>query len=235
MAIRKLSLKKTAAKKAPAKEAAAKAAAVKKTPARAMPVKPTSTVKRLASSVSGKISSMKKQSAPKTAKGKTAGKVLIGIVMGSTSDWDVMKEAAQMCKDFGIPYEARALSAHRSPAELEAWIGDMETRGCQAFIAGAGGAAHLAGVVAAQTILPTFGVPMPSKYMKGLDSLLATVQMPKGIPVPTMAIGEAGAANATLAVVAMLALTDPALRKKLLDFRAKQSEKVLKASLPELK
>ena len=155
--------------------------------------------------------------------------------MGSTSDWEVMKEAAQMCKEFAISYEARALSAHRSPAELEAWIADMETRGCQAFIAGAGGAAHLAGVVAAQTILPTFGVPMPSKYMKGLDSLLATVQMPKGIPVPTMAIGEAGAANAALAVVAMLALTDAILKKKLLDFRAKQSEKVLKASLPELK
>ncbi|MDL2284351.1 5-(carboxyamino)imidazole ribonucleotide mutase [Oxalobacter sp. OttesenSCG-928-P03] len=155
--------------------------------------------------------------------------------MGSTSDWDVMKEAAQMCKEFGLSYEARALSAHRSPAELEEWIKDMETRGCQAFIAGAGGAAHLAGVVAAQTILPTFGVPMPSKYMKGLDSLLATVQMPKGIPVPTMAIGEAGAANATLAVVAVMALTDPVLREKLLEFRAKQSEKVRKATLPKLK
>lgn len=165
---------------------------------------------------------------------KQANRALVGIVMGSTSDWDVMMEAAKMCREFGISYEARALSAHRSPAELEAWIQEMEKRGCQAFIAGAGGAAHLAGVVAAQTILPTFGVPMPSKYMKGLDSLLATVQMPKGIPVPTMAIGEAGAANAALAVVAMMALTDPALREKLLDFRAKQSEKVAHASLPEL-
>ena len=117
---------------------------------------------------------------------------LVGIVMGSTSDWEVMKEAAQVCKDFGVSYEARALSAHRSPIELEEWIAQMEANGCQAFIAGAGGAAHLAGVVASQTILPTFGVPMPSKYMKGLDSLLATVQMPKGIPVPTLAIGEAG-------------------------------------------
>lgn len=165
---------------------------------------------------------------------EAADRALVGIVMGSTSDWDVMMEAAKMCREFGIAYEARALSAHRSPAELEAWIQDMEKRGCQAFIAGAGGAAHLAGVVAAQTILPTFGVPMPSKYMKGLDSLLATVQMPKGIPVPTMAIGEAGAANAALAVVAMMALTDPALREKLLDFRARQSEKVSHASLPEL-
>jgi len=162
-------------------------------------------------------------------------KKLVGIVMGSTSDWEVMKEAAQICKDFGVSYEARALSAHRSPAELEEWIAEMEANGCQAFIAGAGGAAHLAGVVASQTILPTFGVPMPSKYMKGLDSLLATVQMPKGIPVPTLAIGEAGAANAALAVIAMLALTDPAMKEKLQKFRDAQSEKVKNATLPELK
>ena len=161
-------------------------------------------------------------------------KKLVGIVMGSTSDWEVMKEAAQMCKEFGVSYEARALSAHRTPTELEEWIASMEARGCQAFIAGAGGAAHLAGVVAAQTILPTFGVPMPSKYMKGLDSLLATVQMPKGIPVPTMAIGEAGAANAALAVVAMLALHDGEMKEKLLKFRQQQSEKVRSATLPEL-
>ena len=163
-----------------------------------------------------------------------AEKKLVGIVMGSTSDWEVMKEAAQICRDFGVSYEARALSAHRSPVELEEWIASMEARGCQAFIAGAGGAAHLAGVVAAQTILPTFGVPMPSKYMKGLDSLLATVQMPRGIPVPTLAIGEAGAANAALAVVAMLALHDAGLKAKLLAFRASQSEKVSNATLPEL-
>lgn len=163
-----------------------------------------------------------------------ADKKLVGIVMGSTSDWEVMKEAAHICKDFGVSYEARALSAHRSPVELEEWIASMEARGCQAFIAGAGGAAHLAGVVAAQTILPTFGVPMPSKYMKGLDSLLATVQMPRGIPVPTLAIGEAGAANAALAVVAMLALHDDGLKARLLAFRATQSEKVSNATLPEL-
>lgn len=154
--------------------------------------------------------------------------------MGSTSDWDVMKEAAQVCKDFGVSYEARALSAHRTPVELEEWIVDMEARGCQSFIAGAGGAAHLAGVVAATTILPTFGVPIPSKYLKGLDSLLATVQMPKGIPVPTLAIGEGGAANAGLAVIAMLALHDAGLKAKLIAFRASQAEKVRNAKLPEL-
>jgi len=158
----------------------------------------------------------------------------IGIVMGSTSDWDVMKEAAQQLKDFGIAYEARALSAHRTPAELESWIRDMERRGCKAFIAGAGGAAHLAGVVAAQTPLPVLGVPIPSKYLKGLDSLLSMVQMPKGIPVATFAIGEAGAANAGLFTVAMLALGDPALAERLRAFRAKQAENVKNAKLPEL-
>jgi 5-(carboxyamino)imidazole ribonucleotide mutase len=163
-----------------------------------------------------------------------AEKTLVGIVMGSTSDWEVMKEAAQVCKDFGVSYEARALSAHRTPAELEAWIADMEARGCQAFIAGAGAAAHLAGVVAAKTILPTFGVPIPSKYLKGLDSLLAMVQMPKGIPVATLAIGEAGAANASLAVIAMLALHDESVKQKLIAFRAVQADKVRNAILPEL-
>ena len=154
--------------------------------------------------------------------------------MGSTSDWDVMKEAAKQLKDFGIAYEARALSAHRTPAELEAWIKDMEGRGAKAFIAGAGGAAHLAGVVAAQTLLPVLGVPIPSKYLKGLDSLLSIVQMPKGIPVATFAIGEAGAANAGLFVVAMLALGDPALTERLRAFRAKQAEAVKQAKLPDL-
>jgi 5-(carboxyamino)imidazole ribonucleotide mutase len=161
-------------------------------------------------------------------------KTLVGIIMGSTSDWEVMKEAAQICKNFGISYEARALSAHRTPNEVEAWISDMEHRGCQAFIAGAGGAAHLAGVVASKTILPIFAVPIPSKYLKGLDSLLATVQMPMGIPVPTLAIGEGGAGNAGLAVVAMLALHDLSLRTKLIEFRAAQTERVRNAKLPEL-
>ena len=158
----------------------------------------------------------------------------VGIVMGSSSDWEVMKEAAQQLKDFGIAYEARALSAHRTPAELASWIEDMERRGCKAFIAGAGGAAHLAGVVAAQTLLPVLGVPIPSKYLKGLDSLLSIVQMPKGIPVATFAIGEAGAANAGLFAVAMLALNDPALAQRLKAFRDKQADAVKKAKLPEL-
>ncbi len=154
--------------------------------------------------------------------------------MGSTSDWDIMKEAAQVCKDFGVSYEARALSAHRTPKELEAWLADMESRGAQAFIAGAGAAAHLAGVVAASTILPVYGVPIPSKYLKGMDSLLSTVQMPKGIPVATLAIGEAGAANAALAVVAVLALNDAGMKTKLLAFRKTQADKVRSATLPEL-
>ena len=158
----------------------------------------------------------------------------IGIVMGSTSDWEVMKEAAQQLKGFGVAYEARALSAHRTPAELEAWIKDMEKRGCKAFIAGAGGAAHLAGVVAAQTLLPVLGVPIPSKYLKGLDSLLSIVQMPKGIPVATFAIGEAGAANAGLFVVAMLALADAGLAQRLRAFRDKQADAVKRAKLPDL-
>jgi len=158
----------------------------------------------------------------------------VGIVMGSTSDWEVMKEAAQVCKDFGISYSARALSAHRTPVELEEWMMEMEKSGCIAFIAGAGAAAHLAGVVAAKTILPTFGVPIPSKYLKGLDSLLAMVQMPKGIPVSTLAIGEAGAANAALSVVAILALHDKAMKEKLIQFRKTQAEKVRNSVLPEL-
>lgn len=154
--------------------------------------------------------------------------------MGSTSDWDIMKEAAQICKDFGVSYEARALSAHRTPKELEAWLADMESRGAQAFIAGAGAAAHLAGVVAASTILPVYGVPIPSKYLKGLDSLLSTVQMPKGIPVATLAIGESGAANAALAVVSVLALNDLELKTKLRNFRVTQADKVRGSVLPQL-
>ena len=159
---------------------------------------------------------------------------LIGIVMGSSSDWEIMKEAAIICRDFGIPYEARALSAHRTPKELEAWIKDIEKREGKAFIAGAGAAAHLAGVVAAQTLLPVLGVPIPSPHLKGLDSLLAMVQMPKGIPVPTLAIGSAGAANAGLAVVSILALSNPELRRKLETFRTEQARKVVNTQLPPL-
>ncbi|HEX9183337.1 MAG TPA: 5-(carboxyamino)imidazole ribonucleotide mutase [Burkholderiales bacterium] len=155
---------------------------------------------------------------------------MIGIVMGSTSDWETMKAAAKMLEDFGVAYEAKAMSAHRTPHEVAAWAEGAAARGMKAIIAAAGGAAHLAGVVAAHTTLPVLGVPMPSKHLQGLDSLLSTVQMPKGIPVATFAIGEAGAANAALFAVAILAVTDKAMAKKLHDFRAKQTEAVLKAA-----
>ena len=151
-------------------------------------------------------------------------KPLVGIVMGSQSDWDVMQHAARQLRDFGVTYEARALSAHRTPDLLIEWVEAMV----------AGGAAHLAGVVAAKTTLPVLGVPMPSKHLQGLDSLLSIVQMPQGIPVATFAIGEAGAANAGLFAVAMLALNDAALEKKLHEFRAKQSAAVKAARLPDL-
>lgn len=154
--------------------------------------------------------------------------------MGSTSDWEVMKHAAQQLKDFGVAYEARALSAHRTPDLLIEWMEKMIAGGAQCFIAGAGGAAHLAGVAAAKTTLPVLAVPMPSKHLAGLDSLLSMVQMPKGIPVATFAIGEAGSANAGLFAVAMLALNDAALAKKLIAFRKKQTEAVKAAKLPEL-
>jgi 5-(carboxyamino)imidazole ribonucleotide mutase len=158
---------------------------------------------------------------------------VIGIVMGSTSDWETMKAAAQVLDEFGVPYEAKAMSAHRTPQLVAEWATGAAKRGVKAIIAGAGGAAHLAGVVAAHTTLPVLGVPMPSKHLQGLDSLLSTVQMPKGIPVATFAIGEAGAANAALYVVAMLALTDSNLQKKLTEFRAKQAEAVKRAELPK--
>jgi 5-(carboxyamino)imidazole ribonucleotide mutase len=162
-----------------------------------------------------------------------ANAAVIGIVMGSASDWETMKPAAKVLEEFGVPYEAKAMSAHRTPAAVMKWTGEAKANGMKAIIAAAGGAAHLAGVVAAHTTLPVLGVPMPSKHLGGLDSLLSTVQMPKGIPVATLAIGDAGAANAALFAVAILALSDPAMAKKLDDFRAKQTETVLKA--PPLK
>jgi 5-(carboxyamino)imidazole ribonucleotide mutase len=155
---------------------------------------------------------------------------MIGIVMGSASDWETMKAAAKMLEDFGVAYEAKAMSAHRTPHAVTDWASHAQKNGMKVIIAAAGGAAHLAGVVAAHTTLPVLGVPMPSKHLQGLDSLLSTVQMPKGIPVATFAIGEAGAANAALFAVAVLALSDSSLQKKLSDFRAKQTEAVLKAA-----
>jgi 5-(carboxyamino)imidazole ribonucleotide mutase len=155
---------------------------------------------------------------------------VIGIVMGSTSDWETMKAAAKTLEEFGVPYEARAMSAHRTPHAVAEWASNAQKNGMKAIIAAAGGAAHLAGVVAAHTTLPVLGVPMPSEHLQGLDSLLSTVQMPKGIPVATFAIGDAGAANAALFAVALLALSDPNLNKKLTDFRRQQTEAVLKAA-----
>jgi 5-(carboxyamino)imidazole ribonucleotide mutase len=170
-----------------------------------------------------------------TPAGNAAVYPLVGIVMGSTSDWDVMQHAARSLGDFGVPYEARALSAHRTPELLIEWVDGLLKQGVKCFIAGAGGAAHLAGVVAARTTLPVLGVPMPSKHLQGLDSLLSMIQMPKGIPVATFAIGEAGSANAGLFAVAMLALQDESLAKKLTEFRQRQAESVRAAKLPELK
>jgi len=147
----------------------------------------------------------------------------IGLVVGSDSDWDVMKHAARELDSFAIPYEARVLSAHRMPDEMFEYAEDAAPRGLRAIIAGAGGAAHLPGMLAAKTIVPVLGVPVPSKYLRGEDSLLSIVQMPTGIPVATFAIGEAGAANAALFACAMLAAGDPALARKLAAFRLKQT------------
>ncbi len=160
------------------------------------------------------------------------GKPLVGIVMGSTNDWEVMQQSAKQLADFGVPFEAKALSAHRTPAELESWVAKLAKGGAKCFIAGAGGAAHLAGVIASKTTLPVLGVPMPSKHLQGMDSLLSIVQMPKGIPVATFAIGEAGAANAGLFAVAMLALEDAKLAARLQAFRKKQADAVKSARLP---
>ena len=159
---------------------------------------------------------------------------LVGIVMGSDSDWPIMKACAETLKSFGVPYEAKVLSAHRTPDAALDYASMADDRGLKVLIGAAGGAAHLAGVLAAKTELPVLAVPMPSKHLQGLDSLLAMVQMPGGIPVATFAIGEAGAANAALFAVAMLANEDAELAAKLAAFRQNQSEKVLAMKLPEV-
>lgn len=159
-------------------------------------------------------------------------KPLVGIVMGSDSDWGTMQHAVAVLKEFGVPHEAKVASAHRTPDVVSKYSQGAAARGMQCIIAAAGGAAHLAGVVAAHTTLPVLGVPMPSKHLQGLDSLLSTVQMPKGIPVATFAIGEAGAGNAALFAVAMLALEDAALAKKLVKFRQKQADRIKAVKLP---
>jgi 5-(carboxyamino)imidazole ribonucleotide mutase len=157
---------------------------------------------------------------------------VIGVVMGSSSDWDVMQHAVAMLKDFGIAHEAQVISAHRMPDQMFAYAESARERGLRAIIAGAGGAAHLPGMLAAKTIVPVLGVPVPSKYLRGEDSLLSIVQMPKGIPVATFAIGEAGAANAALTAIAILATTDDKLAARLQEFRAKQTQAALAMTLP---
>jgi 5-(carboxyamino)imidazole ribonucleotide mutase len=159
---------------------------------------------------------------------------LVGIVMGSDSDWPILRSAAQTLKDFGVAYEAKVLSAHRTPDAALDYASSAAERGIKVLIGAAGGAAHLAGVLAAKTQLPVLAVPMPSKHLQGLDSLLAMVQMPAGIPVATFAIGEAGAVNAALFAVAALALGDAELAQKLADFRTRQTKKVLGKTLTDL-
>src|SRR5712691_6079271 len=153
---------------------------------------------------------------------------LVAVIMGSRSDWDIMRQAGEMLATFEIPHECRVLSAHRTPLQTAEYASAAELRGMEVIIAAAGGAAHLAGVCAAHTVLPVLGVPMESAALKGLDSLLSTVQMPAGIPVGTLAIGSAGARNAALLAVAILANSRPELREKLRQFRDQQREKVLR-------
>lgn len=159
---------------------------------------------------------------------------LVGVVMGSSSDWEVMRHAAQLLKHLNIPYEARVVSAHRTPDLLFDYAASAESRGLKAIIAGAGGAAHLPGMLAAKTIVPILGVPVPSKYFKGMDSLLSIVQMPKGIPVATFAVGEAGATNAALFAAALIARYDHALAQQLHAFRRGQSDSVMAQALPDV-
>ncbi|OQC11627.1 5-(carboxyamino)imidazole ribonucleotide mutase [Candidatus Skiveiella danica] len=157
---------------------------------------------------------------------------LIGVVMGSSSDWDTMQHAVQILQQFDIPFEARVVSAHRMPDDMFAYAEAAVGRGLKAIIAGAGGAAHLPGMIAAKTVVPVLGVPVQSKALSGVDSLHSIVQMPKGVPVATFAIGVAGAANAALFAVALLANEDPALRGRLEAFRAEQTEAARAMTLP---
>jgi 5-(carboxyamino)imidazole ribonucleotide mutase len=158
--------------------------------------------------------------------------VKVAVIMGSSSDWEVMRNAVEILELFEIPYEAKVISAHRMPLDMVAFGETAYKRGLRAIVAGAGGAAHLPGMVAALTEVPVFGVPVPSRYLRGEDSLHSIVQMPKGVPVATFAIGEAGAANAALHAVATLAMTDEALRERLKAFRANQTQKARAMTLP---
>ncbi|WP_301000536.1 5-(carboxyamino)imidazole ribonucleotide mutase [uncultured Parasutterella sp.] len=162
----------------------------------------------------------------------TETKPAVAILMGSNSDWDVMKNAADMLTQFGVPFTAKVISAHRMPDEMFEFAENARKNGFKVIIAGAGGAAHLPGMLAAKTTLPVCGVPVPSRYLKGQDSLYSIVQMPKGVPVATFAIGEAGAANAALYAVQILSVTDEALADKLADFRCAQNQKARDMVLP---
>ena len=157
---------------------------------------------------------------------------VVGVVMGSSSDWEVMQHAVAMLKEFGVPHEAQVISAHRMPDQMFTYAESARARGLRAIIAGAGGAAHLPGMLAAKTIVPVLGVPVPSKYLRGEDSLLSIVQMPKGIPVSTFAIGEAGAVNAALTAIAILATTDDRLAERLQEFRSRQTQAAQAMTLP---
>ena len=159
--------------------------------------------------------------------------VQVGVVMGSSSDWDTMQHAVAILQEFGVAHEARVVSAHRMPDEMFAYAQGAAARGLRAIIAGAGGAAHLPGMLAAKTVVPVLGVPVPSRHLMGVDSLHSIVQMPKGIPVATFAIGQAGAANAALFAVALLANQDTALRTKLEAFRERQTEEARQMQLPK--
>ena len=157
---------------------------------------------------------------------------MIGVLMGSTSDWDVMQHACDVLKEFGVRFETRVVSAHRTPDEMFAYAEEARARGLKAIIAGAGGAAHLPGMLASKTLIPVLGVPIPSKYLRGEDSLLSIVQMPRGVPVATFAIGEAGAANAALFALEMLSMQDGELATALAQYRATQNEKARNMTLP---
>ncbi|MGH6609017.1 MAG: 5-(carboxyamino)imidazole ribonucleotide mutase [Burkholderiaceae bacterium] len=157
---------------------------------------------------------------------------VIGVLMGSTSDWEVMQHACEVLKEFGVRFESRVVSAHRTPDEMFAYAEEARARGLKMIIAGAGGAAHLPGMLASKTLIPVLGVPIPSKYLRGEDSLLSIVQMPKGVPVATFAIGEAGAANAALFAVEMLSTHDSELAMALAQYRATQNEKARNMTLP---
>ncbi|MGB8169143.1 MAG: 5-(carboxyamino)imidazole ribonucleotide mutase [Chthoniobacteraceae bacterium] len=162
----------------------------------------------------------------------SSAKPLVAVIMGSKSDWDTMRHAVETLAEFGVPFEKRVVSAHRTPDLMALFSRDAAGRGLQVIIAGAGGAAHLPGMVAAHTRLPVLGVPVESRVLKGVDSLLSIVQMPAGVPVATLAIGTAGARNAALLAISILALHDEQLREALIAFRARQTEEVLAAELP---